>query len=83
MAIVRLSQLLAKAPAAQLRITSISMDLYESMGWVMVEGEILAGKEGDPVTTITIPVMATDKEILSLFSVTKTATSRTSRRVRK
>ena len=80
---IKLSQLLAKVPAAEVNITNISFELHSQLGWALVEGELVVGNdEVESAISITIPVMVTNKELSSLFNVVKVAGSPRRRRLK-
>lgn len=74
MAILKLSHLMAKVPAAKVSLLSLSFELHEQLGWVIAECELCVG-DGDTesAVTLTIPLQLSDKEILEMLSVTRVA----------
>ena len=73
MAIIKLSQLMAKVPAANLRVLNLSFELHETLGWVILEGELCVGEDAsESLINITVPLALSEKEILELLNVSKT-----------
>ena len=83
MAKIKLSHLLAKVPAAEVKITNISFELHELLGWVIIECELLMG-DGDTESAIslTLPVQVTLKEVSSWFNVVKIEGNTRRRRIK-
>lgn len=72
MAKMKLSHLLAKVPAAEVNITNISFELYDLLGWAIVECELVMGDgEAESSVTLTLPVHVSPKELHSWFDVVK------------
>jgi len=75
MAKLKLSQLMAKVPAANLKVLNLSFELHETLGWVILEGELCVGEDAtESLINISIPLTLSEKEILELLNVSKTAT---------
>ena len=72
--LIPLAQLLVKVPSAKVKINSMSMELWDSTGWVILEGEVVLedGESTSSLTNVTIPVALSKKELLELFSVVQT-----------
>lgn len=72
--LIPLAQLLVKVPSAKVKINSMSMELWDSTGWVIIEGEVVLedGESTSSLTNVTIPVALSKKELLELFSVVQT-----------
>jgi hypothetical protein len=71
MAIIKLSHLMAKVPAAKVNILNLSFELHEQLGLVIVEAELMVGdKEPEPAANLIIPLQLSTKEIEELLSVT-------------
>lgn len=74
MAKLKLSQLMAKVPAANLKVLNLSFELHETLGWVILEGELCVGEDAtESLINISIPLTLSEKEILELLNVSKTA----------
>ena len=74
---IKLSQLLVKVPAAKVKVLNLSFELHETLGWVILEGELCVGdKETESIVNITIPLQLSDKDILGLLSVTQVPSRR-------
>ena len=72
MTTLKLSQIMAKVPAAKVKILNLSFELQDTLGWVILEGELCVGEdESESIISINIPLMLSDKEILELLSVVK------------
>ena len=75
MAKLKLSQLMAKVPAANLKVLNLSFELHETLGWVILEGELCVGEDAtESLINISIPLALSEKEILELLNVSKTTT---------
>ncbi len=79
---MKLSHIVAKIPNCQLRISSLSFELYATSSIVLVEGEIL-DKEGEAIASVILPASLTPADVNSLFSVTKLPTSTRRRKITK
>ena len=72
MTILKLSQIMTKVPAAKVKILNLSFELQDTLGWVVLEGELcVGGDESEPIINITIPLLLSDKEVLELLNVVK------------
>ena len=72
MTTLKLSQVMAKVPAAKIKILNLSFELQDTLGWVILEGELcVEGEESESIININIPLMLSDKEILELLSIAK------------
>lgn len=74
MANIKLGHLLAKVPTAEVKITNISFELHDLLGWAIVECELLVGsgsKATESAISLTIPVQVTVSEINEWFDVVK------------
>ncbi len=72
MTVLKLSQIMAKVPAAKVRIINLSFELQDTLGWVILEGELCVGEEeSETIISINIPLLLSDKEILELLQVVK------------
>ena len=71
--LLNLSQLALKIPSAKIKVNSLSFELHEILGWVILEADICVGDgdEAESITSVTIPVMLSEKEVLELFSIKK------------
>lgn len=70
--LIKLGQVLAKVPAAELKVLSISFELYDQLGWAIIEGELVVGKDStETAINVTIPVQVTSKEVSSWFDVVR------------
>ena len=73
MTTVNLSQVMAKVPSAKIKILSLSFELQDTLGWVILEGELCTGDDdSESLINVNIPLMLSDKEILELLNVVKT-----------
>ena len=70
---IRLSQLVTKVPSAHVEITNIDLSLHEATGLVNIEAVLLVGKEevSQELLALQIPLQLSNKELLSLFDITK------------
>lgn len=74
---IKFSNLLAKVPAAEFSITNISFELYDQLGWALVEGELCVGPNAtETAISITIPIQVAPDEIQALFNVVKVESAR-------
>ena len=82
---IQLSQLLVKVPSAEIQINSVSMELWKATGWAIIEGEVVLGdgESTSSLTSVTIPVALSKKELLELFSVAQVETAPTRARRRR
>ena len=72
MTTLKLSHIMAKVPAAKIKILNLSFELQDTLGWVILEGELcVEGDDSESIININIPLMLSDKEILELLSITK------------
>jgi len=72
MASIKLGHLLAKVPAAEVTIVNISFELYDLLGWAIVECELVMGDgDSESAVTLTIPVQVSPKEVSGWFDVVK------------
>ncbi len=72
MTTLKLSQIMAKVPAAKVKILNLSFELQDTLGWVILEGGLCVdGDESESIININIPLMLSDKEILELLNVVK------------
>ena len=72
MTTLRLSQIMAKVPAAKVKILNLSFELQDTLGWVILEGELcVEDDESESIININIPLQLSDKEILELLNVVK------------
>ena len=63
---------MAKVPAAKVKILNLSFELQDTLGWVILEGELCVEvDESESIININIPLMLSDKEILELLNVVK------------
>lgn len=76
--ILDLSKILTKVPSALLKLESISLELHQATGWVILEGHIVVKSDGDYVdlVTVNIPAALTTEEINALFTTKVASTSR-------
>ena len=81
---MKLGHLLAKVPAAEIKILNISFELHDQLGWAIIEGELVVGADStETAINITIPVQVSLKEVVGWFDVVKIAGSSRRRRTLK